>query len=88
MLFGGVAATSVGIVDGELRLDLDYKEDAAAQVDCNLVMTTAGQWVEVQATAEGRSYSDDDLAQMMALGRSGIERLFAIQRAALDTTED
>ena len=73
----------VGIVVGELLLDLDYREDAAAAVDCNLVMTTRGQWVEVQATAEQAPYSTAELMQMMELGRRGIEGLFAQQRAAL-----
>ncbi len=79
----GVAAVSVGRVDGELLLDLDYREDVAAEVDCNLVLTTDGRWVEVQATGERSTYSDDDLKAMMALGRRGIERLFSFQQAAL-----
>lgn len=83
VLQAGVAAASVGIVDGEPLLDLDYSEDARASVDCNLVMTTRGQWVEVQAAGEGATYGDEDLARMMALGRRGIERIFAAQRAAL-----
>lgn len=83
LLTTAVAATSAGIVDGELLLDLDHAEDAAASVDCNLVMTAAGRWVEVQATAESGSYTDATLAEMMALGRRGIERLLALQREAL-----
>ncbi len=83
VLTAGVAAVSVGLVDAELLLDLDYREDVAAQVDCNLVLTTRGEWVEVQATGEHATYADDDLARMMALGRRGIERLFALQRAVL-----
>jgi len=83
VLRAGVAAVSVGRVDGTLRLDLDYREDVAAEVDCNLVMTTRGEWVEVQATAERAAYTDADLAAMLALGRRGIERLFELQRAAL-----
>ena len=83
VLTAGVAAVSVGLVDAELLLDLDYREDVAAQVDCNLVLTTRGEWVEVQATGEHATYTDDDLARMMALGRRGIERLFALQRAVL-----
>jgi ribonuclease PH len=84
VLRAGVAAVSVGLVDGALLLDLDYAEDAAAGVDCNLVMTTAGEWVEVQATGERMTYTGADLAAMMVLGRSGIEQLFALQRAALE----
>ena len=83
VLHAGVAAVSVGRVDGALRLDLDYREDVAAEVDCNLVMTTRGEWVEVQATGERASYTDADLTAMLALGRRGLERLFELQRAAL-----
>ena len=82
VLQAGVAATSVGLVGGQLLLDLDYREDVAAEVDCNLVMTTRGEWVEVQATAEHATYSEADLTRMMELGRRGIERLFALQRDA------
>ena len=84
VLNAGVAAVSVGLVDGQCLLDLDYAEDAAAEVDCNLVMTTRGQWVEVQATGEEATYADADLARMMQLGRRGLEELFAFQRAALE----
>ncbi len=82
-LTGGVAAVSVGIVNGELLLDLNYQEDVAAEVDCNLVMTTEGAWVEVQATAEGKPYSAEQLAAMCDLGRRGIQQLFEIQQAAM-----
>lgn len=78
-----VAAVSVGQVDGELLLDLDYDEDVRAAVDCNLVLTSAGQWVEVQATGEHGAFTDAELTRMMALGRAGITRLFERQRAAL-----
>jgi ribonuclease PH len=83
VLTAGVAAVSVGIVAGEFLLDLDYREDAEAAVDCNLVMTTGGQWVEVQATAEHGPYRTEDLTRMMSLGRRGIEQLFARQEEAL-----
>lgn len=82
VLTTAVAAVSVGLVDDGLLLDLDYSEDLAAAVDCNLVATERGEWVEVQATGEGATYSDARLAEMMALGRKGIERLFALQHAA------
>jgi ribonuclease PH len=78
-----VGAVSVGVVNGEVLLDLDYTEDVAAAVDCNLVMTQQGEWVEVQATAEGAAYDDAGLARMMAAGRKGIERIFELQREAL-----
>jgi len=84
VLTADVAAVSVGLVKGELLLDLDYGEDSSADVDCNLIMTSRGQWIEVQATAERATYTDADLARMTALGRDGIERLFALQQAVLD----
>ena len=83
VLTGAVGAVSVGIVDSELLLDLDYQEDSNAGVDCNLVMTSDEQWVEVQATAEQQPYGSADLAAMMELGRRGIVELFELQRAAL-----
>jgi ribonuclease PH len=83
VLTTAVAAVSVGVVDGALLLDLDYGEDLAATVDCNLVLTERGEWVEVQATGESATYGDARLAEMMILGRKGIERLFAFQRDAL-----
>jgi len=83
VLTTAVAAVSVGLVDRGIVLDLDYEEDLAAAVDCNLVMTERGEWVEVQATAESATYSDVRLAEMLALGRKGIEQLFVLQREAL-----
>lgn len=84
VLVAGVAAVSVGRVGGVVLLDLDYSEDASAEVDCNLVLTTRGEWVEVQATGERATYDDAQLAEMTALGRIGIERIFALQREALE----
>lgn len=81
---GPVAAVSVGVVDGEPRLDLDYREDSAADVDANVVMTGAGAFVEVQMTAEHDTFSADAMAQMLALAQRGITELFAIQKQALD----
>ncbi len=78
-----VAAVSVGLVEDQWRLDLDYSEDVNAQVDANLVMTSRGEWVEVQATGEQGTYTDQDLTQMLRLGRTGIERLFKLQSDAL-----
>jgi len=83
VITAAVAAVSVGLVDGELRLDLDYDEDVRAAVDCNLVLTSRGEWVEIQATAEHAAFNDDQLARMMQLGRAGIEQLFQKQQAAL-----
>jgi len=78
-----VAAISCGIVEGQARLDLDYVEDSSAEVDANIIMTADGQLVEVQASGEESTFSEDQLAQMMALGKAGIAELVAKQRAAL-----
>jgi ribonuclease PH len=78
-----VAAVSVGIVAGEPRLDLEYREDVAADVDMNLVALHSGRMVELQGTAERNSFSDDDLAALLRLGKAGLDRLFSIQRDAL-----
>jgi ribonuclease PH len=78
-----VAATSVGIVDGEILLDLCYEEDSRADVDMNLVITGSKKLVEVQATAEHRPFDDAQLAQMMSLAKKGIESLVARQQAVL-----
>jgi ribonuclease PH len=78
-----VAAVSVGIVGGEALLDLDYPEDAGCDADMNVVMTSAGNIVEVQGTAEGRAFPPARLQEMLGLAGRGIERLLALQRAAL-----
>src|ERR1700685_1067834 len=78
-LFDSLAATSVGIVDDELLLDLNYEEDSEAQVDMNVVMTGGGKFVEVQATAEGRPYTARELEQMLEIAAAGIERLKQLQ---------
>ncbi len=78
-----VAAVSVGIVGGQIMLDLDYPEDNGAEVDANVVMTDFGEWIEVQATGEQTTFSPDQMAQMLELGRVGCQRLFEIQNAAL-----
>lgn len=79
-----VAAVSVGMVKGVPCLDLDYSEDSAAEVDMNIVMTGTNEFVELQGTAEGKPFSDDHLAALLALGRKGIGDLLAIQRASLE----
>jgi ribonuclease PH len=79
-----VAATSVGIIDGEPRLDLDYTEDVRADVDMNLVALESGRLVEVQGTAENNSFSPDELQALLRIGLDGITRLIELQRAALD----
>jgi ribonuclease PH len=78
-----VAAVSVGVVDGEAVLDLDYPEDSACQTDMNVVMTGAGRFVEVQGTAEGEAFSEREMASMMTLGKSGIRKLIQGQRRVL-----
>src|SRR5207302_355198 len=78
-----VAATSVGIVDGEVLLDLAYEEDSRAEVDMNFVMTGSGKFVELQATAEQDPFDDEQLAKMMKFARKGCEELIAIQRQVL-----
>ena len=78
-----VAAISVGIVGGETLLDLDYVEDSNAGMDMNVVMTGAGQLVEVQATAEGRPYSVENLNQLLEVARPAIQTLLALQRSIL-----
>ena len=79
-----VAATSVGVVDGEVLLDLSYEEDSRAEVDLNFVMTGGKRFVELQATAEQRPFDDAQLKRMMELARKGIESLVARQQAVLN----
>ena len=76
-----VAAVSVGIIDGVPMLDLNYAEDSRAQVECNVVMTGRGEFVEVQGTAEGRPFSREALDTLLALAEQGIKQLIAIQQA-------
>ena len=84
VLVDTVAAVSVGIVDGEPLLDLDYVEDSSAEVDLNVVMTGNGRLVEVQATAEGAPFSRDELDAMLELGAAGIDEISAAQREAAE----
>ena len=81
-LAGSVAAVSVGIVDGEPRLDLEYTEDSAADVDMNVVMTGDGRLVEVQATAEGEPFSRELMDQLIDLASDGISRIAEAQERA------
>jgi ribonuclease PH len=81
---GEVAAVSVGLVAGVPLLDLKYDEDSRAEVDMNVVCTGDGRFVELQGTAEGRPFSHDEMEELLALARRGLETLFAAQRAALD----
>src|SRR5262245_58099313 len=79
-LTGMVSAISVGILEGEPRIDLMYEEDSEADVDMNIVRTDAGRYVEVQGTAEKIPFGRDDLQQLLALADAGTDRLFALQR--------
>ena len=78
-----VAAVSVGMREGQPILDLDYREDAAAEVDMNVVMTGAGRFVEVQGTGEEATFTESELSAMLQLARHGIAQLIAAQREAL-----
>ena len=78
-----VAAISCGVVKGQTVLDLDYIEDSGAEADANFVMTAAGGLVEVQATAEQRSFDQDHLTAMLGLARHGIGQLVQLQKAAV-----
>jgi len=84
-LVGKVAAISVGLVDGEALLDLDYSEDSTAEVDANVVMTGDGGLVEVQATAERTPLQRAHLDELLALAAAGIEELRAVQASAVDS---
>jgi len=80
---GMVASVSVGIVDGEPVLDLDYAEDSTAETDMNVVMNDQGAFIEVQGTAEGHAFRRAELDTMLDLATSGVERLMTAQREAL-----
>ncbi len=82
-LLDHVAAVSVGRVAGAVRLDLDYEEDSSAEVDMNVVKTGRGRFIELQGTAEHRTFTDDDLAELLAAAAAGINSLVAAQREVL-----
>jgi ribonuclease PH len=83
-LTDAVAAVSVGIVNGEALLDLDYSEDSSAEVDVNVVMSGDGRLIEVQATAEGERFARDQLDEMLDLAESGIAQIMDAQREAVE----
>jgi ribonuclease PH len=83
-----VAAVSVGVVDGQPVLDLNYAEDSTADVDMNIVMTGAGEFVEVQGTAERLSFSRGRLDEMLTLAATGIRRLVTLQRRAVEARHE
>jgi ribonuclease PH len=78
-----IAAVSVGLVDRQLRLDLPYEEDAAAEVDLNVVMSESGRMIEIQGTAERSPFSREQLNEMIDLATAGIQALCSAQRAAM-----
>ncbi len=78
-----LASVSVGMVDGLAALDLDYAEDSKAETDMNFVMDAAGGFIEIQGTAEGKTFSLEEMQAMTELARTGIAQLITLQRAAL-----
>jgi ribonuclease PH len=82
-LTGSLAAVSVGVVQGQPRLDLNYLEDSVAQTDMNVVLTGDGRFVEVQGTAEGEPFDRELLNQLLDLAVGGCEELTAMQKKAL-----
>jgi len=78
-----VAAVSVGIVGGQTLLDLCYLEDNSAAVDFNLVMNSAGEFIELQGTGEEATFSEKELAGLLTFGKAGIRKLLEVQKAAL-----
>ncbi|PYM14331.1 MAG: ribonuclease PH [Verrucomicrobia bacterium] len=85
-LLKAVAAVSVGIVNQQVSLDLCYIEDAAAQVDMNIVMTEAGEFIELQGAGEEATFNDSQLGAMLEFGKAGIQQLFKTQKTALATS--
>jgi ribonuclease PH len=83
-LTDSVAGVSLGIVDGEALLDLDYSEDSRAEVDLNVVMSGDGRLIEVQATAEGERYSREQLDELLDLAAAGIEQIGEAQQRAVE----
>ncbi|MBU1998094.1 MAG: ribonuclease PH [Candidatus Omnitrophota bacterium] len=79
-----VAATSVGIVGGDMLLDLCYEEDSKAEVDMNIIMTSKGEFIEIQGTAERKTFNRKQMDNMLTLAQKGIEELINIQRNLLN----
>ena len=82
-LRGAVAAVSVGIVGGKVLLDLDYSEDSTAEVDMNFVIDSDGQYIEIQGTAEGRVFGEQELDRMKRYAKAGVKRLISEQKRTL-----
>ncbi len=81
-----VAAISIGMIDGQANLDLDYQEDSRAEVDMNVVMTADGEFIEVQGTAEGKPYNRRQLDEMLDLAGNGIKQLNGFQLDAIQNS--
>ena len=78
------AAISVGIKNGEFLLDLDYNEDSKVDVDFNLVMNEKSEYIEIQGTAEGATFNNEDLNEVLKLGEKGISELIQLQKKELN----
>ncbi len=83
-IYGAVAAVSVGIYQGDVVLDLDYDEDSNAETDLNLVMNEAGGFIEIQGTAEGHAFRENELQAMLEFGKKGIMEIISAQRGTLE----
>ena len=84
LITGQVAAISVGLVNAQPYLDLDYSEDSTAEVDFNVVMVDDDRLLEVQGTAEHGAFTRQQMDQMIDLAAAGIRQLFTLQRAAIE----
>ena len=83
VLTDSVAAVSVGVIDGEIRLDLHYEDDVRAQTDMNVIMTGSGKFIEVQGTAEGAPFDKQELDQLLNLASQGCQEITQLQKQAL-----
>ena len=82
-IHGHLASVSVGIYNGKAVLDLDYPEDSAAETDMNVVMNEAGQFIELQGTAEGHAFRREELDEMLQLAEKGVREIITLQQRAL-----
>ncbi len=83
VLTDSVAAVSVGVIDGEIRLDLHYEDDVRAQTDMNVIMTGSGKFIEVQGTAEGAPFDKQELDQLLEIASLGCQEITQLQKQAL-----
>jgi len=83
VLTDSVSAVSVGVIDGEIRLDLHYKDDVRAQTDMNVIMTGSGKFIEVQGTAEGAPFDKQELDQLLEIASQGCQEITQLQKQAL-----